>query len=187
MSIYFLDDFAVMHSNASSARTVACVAELKHRMRNADADAALFAVPKYLHGLLNLLDYVLEQVVCPWHDNPLEGKHAAVIGDTEAPTGSTRTQFHFHQTLLDLGMRPVDQTALLICDARHAFGPDGSLLNPALRQQLRAQIAGLVEQQRRSPSLQTAPAPSPATPVFPALQSKAQVAIGNSSSAAAAT
>ena len=148
-------------------------------MRN--ADALLFAIPKYLLELFNLLDYVLEQVVRPWHDNPLAGKPAAVIFATEAPTGSTRAQLHFHYTLVDLGMRPVNHTALLICDARHAFGPDGSLLNPALRQQLRALIVGLVEQQRRSPSLLAL------LPVFPALQSKAQLAIGNSSPAAAAT
>jgi len=185
LSIYVLDDFAAMHSNASGARVAPCVAELKRRVR--DADAVLFAVPEYLHGLLNLLDYALEQVVHPWHDNPLADKHVAVIGATEAPTGSTRAQFHFHHTLLDLGMQPVDQPAVLICDARHAFDPDGGLLNPALRHQVRALIAGLVEQQRRSPSAQTAPASSPATTASPALQRKAPFAIGNSHPAAPAT
>jgi len=161
LSIFELDGFTAIHSGHSASRASPCVAELKRRVR--DADAVLFAVPEYLHGLLNLLDCALELVVHPWHENPWAGKHAAVIGATEAPNGSTRAQFHFHRTLLDLGMRPVDQPAVLICDARHAFDPNGGALDPALRLQLRALIESLVEKQRQSPSAQTASASRPAT------------------------
>jgi len=127
-------------------------------------------VPEYLHGLLNLLDCALELVVHPWHENPWAGKHAAVIGATEASNGSTRAQFHFHRTLLDMGMQPVDQTAVLICDARRAFDLDGGALNPVLRLQLRALLESLVEQQRRSPNAQTAAASRPAPTTSTALQ-----------------
>jgi len=161
LSIFELDGFAAIHSSRSASRASPCVAELKQRVR--DADAVLFAVPEYLHGLLNLLDCALELVVHPWHENPWAGKHAAVIGATEAPNGSTRAQFHFHRTLLDMGMRPVDQPAVLICDARHAFDLDGGALDPALRLQLRALLQSLVEQQQSSPNTQTVPASRPAT------------------------
>ena len=162
---------------ADSVESRACVADLKRRIRS--ADAVLFAAPEYRYGLTSVLDNAIELASQPLSDNAWAGKPAAAISASLSDHGLARAQQHLRQTLLALRMVPVVQQPVLIGAAQRAFGPGGDMVDPVLREQLRGLLADLValvrEPRRCNPSAASRTATT-ATTAISAASASAQTA-----------
>ena len=120
----------------------ACIADLKRCIRS--ADAVLMAAPEYMYGMTSVLDNAIELASQPLIDNAWAGKPVASIGASQSSHGVARAQLHLQHSLLELRMLPVAQEPVLIGSAHQAFTPEGDLVDPALRDQVRRLMQDLV-------------------------------------------
>ena len=109
----------------------------------ADADAVLFATPEYNASVPGALKNALDWVSRPLADNPLRGKRVAVVGASQGIFGAIWAQAELRKILRTLGAE-IDQRELVVAQAQHAFGDDGSLRDDELASTLHAIVRDLV-------------------------------------------
>ena len=97
----------------------------------AAADALLFATPEYNSSLPGGLKNALDWASRPYEANVLRHKPCAVVGASAGFFGAVWAQAELRQVLRSCGSLVLDRQ-LPVGRAFEAFGPDGSLADPAL-------------------------------------------------------
>lgn len=111
-------------------------------LRNAvsSADVVLFSTPEYNHSIPGALKNALDWVSRPYRGSVFKGVPAAVLGAAPGMFGAVWAQAELRKVLDAMEARVVDRE-FPVGQAADAFGPDGRLKDPGLRQGL-ADILG---------------------------------------------
>ncbi len=121
------------------------VADLRDAI--AQADAILIATPEYNASIPGALKNALDWASRPWPEHALRGKPVAVIGASTGLFGAVWAQAEVRKVLDTIGARVLDGE-LPVGQAHDAFGADGALLDPALREALAERVAALLDEMR---------------------------------------
>jgi chromate reductase, NAD(P)H dehydrogenase (quinone) len=113
----------------------------------AAADALLIATPEYNASIPGALKNALDWASRPHAANPLRGKPVAVIGASTGPFGAVWAQGELRKVLRTIGADVLERE-LPVGQADAAFGADGQLADPALREALGEIVAALLAQVR---------------------------------------
>ena len=119
----------------------AAVAELRDAI--AGADAILFATPEYNHSVPGQLKNAIDWASRPLATSPLRNKPVAVVGASMGAFGAVWAQAELRKVLAATGARVVDGD-VAVGHAQTRFGPDGRLVDDALRDQLHEVVDALV-------------------------------------------
>src|SRR3954469_24389516 len=109
----------------------------------AGADAVLISTPEYNSSVPGQLKNVLDWVSRPLATNPLRNKPAAVVGASSGAFGAVWAQAELRKVLATIGARVVD-AELALGHADKRFGPDGSLRDDEVRNELSEVLGALV-------------------------------------------
>jgi len=108
----------------------------------AAADAIVIATPEYnksFPGVLkNALDWVSRTKGSPFRDKPV-----AIISAADGRGGGDRSQFALRLALTPFRPRLLTGPEVLVADARHAFTPEGLLIDPRYQKALTELMQGL--------------------------------------------
>jgi chromate reductase len=126
----------------------------------AGADAILIATPEYNASLPGALKNALDWVSRPHATNPLRGKPAAVVGASTGLFGAVWAQAEARKVLATIGANVLERD-LPVGQAHDAWAPDGTLLDPGLRDALGEIVRELAAQ--AEPSVAGAASPLAAT------------------------
>jgi chromate reductase, NAD(P)H dehydrogenase (quinone) len=107
------------------------------------ADALLFATPEYNSSVPGGLKNALDWASRPYATNVLRGKPVAVVGASTGFFGAVWAQAELRQVLRTCGALVLDRQ-LPVSRAHEAFAPDGSLVEPALTDELTEIVRALV-------------------------------------------
>jgi chromate reductase len=99
------------------------------------ADGVLIATPEYNGSIPGLLKNALDWASRPFPDNALRGKPVAVVGASTGLFGAVWAQAETRKVLGVIGADVIDGE-LPVGQAHAAFGDDGHLANPGLRDAL---------------------------------------------------
>jgi chromate reductase len=110
----------------------------------AAADAVVIATPEYNSSIPGQLKNALDWASRPLATNALRAKPVAVVGASSGVFGAVWAQAEVRKVLGAIGARVLDDE-LPVGQAHDAFAADGSLRDPALREQLAGAIAALVD------------------------------------------
>jgi chromate reductase len=110
----------------------------------AGADAVVIATPEYNSSVPGQLKNALDWASRPLAASVLRAKPVAVVGASTGIFGAIWAQAEVRKVLAAIGARVLDDE-LPIGQAHDAFGADGSLRDPALREQLAGMVAALVD------------------------------------------
>ena len=124
LSVYDLDGLPQFTRNPV-AQPVPKLAEFKRRIR--EADAILFAAPEHMYAMLPVLNNAIDCAASPRGDNAWFGKPVAVLGASSSMSVAALAQHYLRQRLLSTHMIPVDQEAVMICNAGKVFDGQGRL------------------------------------------------------------
>jgi chromate reductase, NAD(P)H dehydrogenase (quinone) len=116
------------------------VAELREAI--ADADGVLIATPEFNGSIPGALKNALDWASRPFPDNALRGKPVAVVGASTGLFGAVWAQAETRKVLGVIGADVVD-SELPVGQAHAAFGDDGHLVEPALRDTL-SELVGVL-------------------------------------------
>ncbi|MCH8813681.1 MAG: NAD(P)H-dependent oxidoreductase [Chloroflexi bacterium] len=119
------------------------VTELKERIRA--ADALLIATPEYNSSLPGALKNAIDWASRPYGASVLAGKPAAVMGASAGGGGTARAQPTLKRVLTAAGCCVLMEPEVLVGGAHSRFDTDGNLEDDAVRDEIRALIAALVE------------------------------------------
>ncbi|MBV9312303.1 MAG: NAD(P)H-dependent oxidoreductase [Pseudonocardia sp.] len=108
----------------------------------AAADAVLVVTPEYNGSLPGQLKNVLDWASRPFPDNVLRGKPVAVIGASPSLGGAGRAQAEARTVLARIGARVLDGE-VRVPRAYEQFDPNGRLLDPGLRLEMRRLLGEL--------------------------------------------
>ncbi len=109
----------------------------------AAADAILIATPEYNASLPGALKNALDWASRPHATNPLRGKPAAVVGASTGLFGAVWAQAEARKVLATIGANVLERE-LPVGQAHDAWAPDGTLLDPDLRDALGEIVRELV-------------------------------------------
>jgi chromate reductase len=101
----------------------------------ADADGVLIATPEYNGSIPGALKNALDWASRPFPDNALRGKPVVVVGASTGLFGAVWAQAEIRKVLRIIGADVLDGE-LPVALAHHAFGDDGHLADPAVREAL---------------------------------------------------
>ncbi len=125
------------------------------RTAMAQADAVVIATPEYNHSVPGQLKNALDWASRPLASNVLRDKPVSVVGASTGIFGAVWAQAEVRKALAAMGAHVLEDE-VPVGQAHDAFGPDGALKDPGLREQLADAIAGLVETARRAQTGDTA-------------------------------
>ncbi len=130
----------------------------------AAADAVLISTPEYNHSIPGALKNALDWASRPFANNALRGKPVAVVGASTGLFGAVWAQAETRKVLKATGAHVIERE-LPVGSADGAFGDDGKLVAPELRDELAAVVADLarevrapVEEERAAREAASAPA-----------------------------
>lgn len=131
------------------------VAALKDEI--ARADGLLVATPEYNHSIPGVMKNAVDWLSRPASDigRVFAGKPVALMGASPGAFGTVLSQAAWLPVLRLLGARLWSEGRLLVPRAQGAFGADGGLSDPTLRDALRGFLEGyvmFVESTRRAQS-----------------------------------
>jgi chromate reductase, NAD(P)H dehydrogenase (quinone) len=112
-----------------------------------DADAVLIATPEYNASVPGHLKNALDWVSRPFEGNPLHGKPVLVIGGSTGMFGAAWAQADLKRILGAIGARALDAGAV-VPRIHEAFDDDGHPVDAAVRDQLEAALAALLDEVR---------------------------------------
>ncbi len=115
------------------------------RARVARADAVLVSTPEYNHSLPGALKNAIDWLSRPLAESPFRGRDVAVVGASTGMFGAVWAQADARKVLGAVGARVVD-AELPVVHAHEQFAPDGTLLDPSLRDAFAAHLAALVRE-----------------------------------------
>ncbi|MGQ0774855.1 MAG: NADPH-dependent FMN reductase [Pseudonocardiales bacterium] len=107
-----------------------------------DADALLIATPEYNSSIPGQLKNAVDWASRPYGHGVLHAKPVAVVGASASAYGAARAQAELRKALTTAGAQVLDR-ALRVARAHEAFGPEGQLLDPDLRNGLQDILADL--------------------------------------------
>jgi chromate reductase len=118
------------------------VARLKDTV--AAADGLLLVTPEYNNSMPGVLKNALDWLSRPPRDIPrvFGDKPVAIMGATPGLGGTRLGQVAWLPVLRTLGTRPWFGRQLYVAGAAQAFGPDGQLVDEAVRKHVRDFVAG---------------------------------------------
>ena len=124
--------------------TPPAVAALKDAI--AEADGLLLVTPEYNNSIPGVFKNAIDWLSSPTPDlaRVFGDKPVALMGASSGGFGSILAQAAWLPVLRALGCRYWSGGRLLLSHANHAFAPDGSLADPALREALTRFMAGFV-------------------------------------------
>ena len=120
------------------------VAALKDAI--AGADGLLLASPEYNNSLPGVLKNVVDWLSRPSADiaRVFRGKPVAVMGASPGGFGTILAQDAWLPVLRTLGTQPWFGGRMLVSRAGSVFGPDGAIVDAAVREQLQRFVHGFV-------------------------------------------
>lgn len=95
------------------------VAELRHRIRS--ADALLIATPEYNYGIPGVLKNLIDWASRPADDSCLARKPVAIMGASPSPFGTVRAQLSLRQCFLWTDSLVVAKPEVMVFDAASRF------------------------------------------------------------------
>jgi chromate reductase len=113
----------------------------------AAADAVLISTPEYNHSIPGALKNALDWASRPFANNALRGKPVAVVGASTGLFGAVWAQAETRKVLKATGAHVIERE-LPVGSADAAFGDDGKLVAPELRDELAAVVADLAREVR---------------------------------------
>lgn len=119
------------------------VAELKQRVRN--ADAILIVTPEYNYSVPGVLKNAIDWASRPYGDSAWNGKPVAIMGASIGTIGTARAQYHLRQMFVFLNMFPINQPEVMIGNAAERFDPQGNLADEATKDHIRRLLQSLVQ------------------------------------------
>jgi chromate reductase len=119
------------------------VAELKQRVRN--ADAILIVTPEYNYSVPGVLKNAIDWGSRPYGDSAWNGKPVAIMGASIGTIGTARAQYHLRQMFVFLNMFPINQPEVMIGNAAERFDPQGNLADEATKDHIRRLLQSLVQ------------------------------------------
>jgi chromate reductase, NAD(P)H dehydrogenase (quinone) len=119
------------------------VAELKQRVRN--ADAILIVTPEYNYSVPGVLKNAIDWASRPYGDNAWNGKPVAIMGASIGTFGTARAQYHLRQSLVFLNMFPINPPEVMIGNAAQRFDAQGNLTDEATKDHIRRLLRNLLD------------------------------------------
>ena len=112
----------------------------------AGADGLLLASPEYNNSLPGVLKNVIDWLSRPPADigRVFRNKPIAVMGASAGGFGTILAQDAWLSVLRTLGTRPWFGGRLLVSRAQNVFGPDGAMVDAAVKEQLQKFVHGFV-------------------------------------------
>jgi chromate reductase, NAD(P)H dehydrogenase (quinone) len=123
------------------------VAELKQRIRN--ADAILFVTPEYNYSVPGVLKNAIDAASRPYGDSAWNEKPVAVMGASIGTIGTARAQYHLRQMFVFLNMHAVNQPEVMVANAHKHFDQDGKLTDETAKKLIRQLLDELVKWTRK--------------------------------------
>ena len=120
----------------------AAVQQLKQRIR--DADAVLIATPEYAWGVPGVLKNAIDWVSRPAGKSAMKQKPVAIMGVSNGPWGTTRSQLQLRQTLTYLDALTLPAPWVYVPMGKEKFDASGALSDERARQQVKDLVAALV-------------------------------------------
>ncbi len=114
----------------------------------AAADGFVFACPEYNYSIAPALKNVLDWASREPGNTFLAGKVAAIMG-AAGGMGSSRSQYHLRQVCVCLDLHLVNKPEVFANAFNNSFDTDGNLLDAAVQQLIKDQMAVLVNMVRR--------------------------------------
>lgn len=102
----------------------------------AQADAVIFATPEYNSSLPGALKNALDWASRPFATHSFRNKPVAVLASSAGAFGGIWAQAELRKVLGAMGAR-VTEVEVAVGHVAEKFNPDGELVDPAVRQQLR--------------------------------------------------
>jgi len=102
----------------------------------AEADAVIFATPEYNSSVPGALKNALDWASRPFATNSFRNKPVAVLASSAGAFGGIWAQAELRKVLGAMGARVAD-VEVAVGHAAERFTPDGELVDPVVRQQLR--------------------------------------------------
>src|SRR5882724_8225458 len=136
-----------IYNQDEEQRLPAKVAELKRRVR--EADAILFVTPEYNCSVPGMLKNAIDWASRPYGDSAWNGKPAAIMGASIGTLGSARAQYHLRQILVNLNMFPINQPEVMIGNAAARFDKEGKLADGTTKDFIHQLLLNLAAWTRR--------------------------------------
>jgi chromate reductase len=112
----------------------AAVEELRAAV--ADADAVIFATPEYNSSIPGALKNALDWASRPFPTHSFRNKPVAVLASSAGAFGGVWAQAELRKVLGAMGAR-VAEVEVAVGHVAEKFNPEGELVDPSVRQQLR--------------------------------------------------
>ena len=109
----------------------------------ARADAVVFATPEYNSSVPGALKNALDWASRPFATNSFRNKPVAVIASSAGAFGGIWAQAELRKVLGAMGAR-VAEVELAVGHVAEKLNPDGELVDPAVRQQLRDALSAVL-------------------------------------------
>src|SRR6266508_4286872 len=107
------------------------VADLKNFIGG--ADALLISTPEYNYGVPGVLKNAIDWASRPPSDSVLAGKPTALLGASPGRTGTARAQLALRQSFVFTQTPVLPGPEVLVGEAHHKFGEDGTLRDESAR------------------------------------------------------
>ena len=146
MDIFELDDIPSFNQD-EEGNPPAKVADLKQRVRN--ADAILFVTPEYNYSVPGVLKNAIDWASRPYGDSAWNGKPVAIMGASVGTIGTARAQYHLRQMFVFLNMYAVNQPEVMLSNAHKHFDEQGKLTNETAKKLIRQLLEELVNWTKR--------------------------------------
>jgi len=115
----------------------------KLREAVASADAVVFATPEYNSSVPGALKNALDWASRPFATNAFRNKPVAVVASSAGAFGGVWAQAELRKVLGAMGARVAD-VEVAVGHAAERFTPDGELVDPVVRQQLRDSLQAVL-------------------------------------------
>ncbi len=96
------------------------------------ADALLLVTPEYNYSMPGVFKNAIDWASRP-PEQPFAGKPAAIMGASGGRIGTARAQYHLRQSLVFLGVLPINKPEVMIGSAQNVFDEDGRLTDEPTR------------------------------------------------------
>jgi chromate reductase len=130
IEIYDHRDMPLYDGDVEVSAYPAAATRLKDRIRR--ADAVLFAVPEYNHGVAGVLKNLIDWASRPYGQNAWAGKPGAMMG-AGGGLGTARAQHQLRQITHGVEMRVVSRPEIFVANADSKFDKDLNLTDQVAR------------------------------------------------------
>ncbi len=147
IEIVDLADIPLYNEDVRAAGDPEPVRALKEAI--AAADALLIATPEYNYSMPGVLKNAIDWVSRPPAETPLRHKPVALIGASTGGFGTVRAQLALRQVFVFTESFVMPKPELLVSQAGRLFDDAGNLVDPGVRDRLRAVVEALADWARR--------------------------------------